>query len=74
MSHYEKMELNQIIAKLICFGAHGMSSFQGCKNGVSKQVLENWCPYVLQVHYYGHIFNLVVKTLSDLEVVSEIED
>ena len=51
-----------------------MSSFQGCRNGVSKQLLENWSPYVLHVHCYGHRFNLVVKTLSDLDIVSDIED
>ena len=26
------------------------------------------------MHCYGHKFNLVVKTLSDLEIVGEIED
>ena len=41
---------------------------------MSKQLLENWSLYVLQVHCYGHRFNLVVKTLSDLEIVSDIED
>ena len=51
-----------------------MSSFKGCKNGVSKQLLENWCPYALQVRYYGQRFNLVVIKLSDLEVVFEIEN
>ena len=51
-----------------------MSSFQGCRNGVSKQLLENWSPYVLHVHCYGHRFNLVVKTLSDLDIISDIED
>ena len=74
LSHHGKIEADQIATKLISFGVNGISSFQGCKNGVSKQLLENWCLYVLQVHCYGHKFNLVVKTLSNLEVVSEIED
>ena len=26
------------------------------------------------MHCYGHKFNLVVKTLSDLEIVGDIED
>ena len=29
---------------------------------------------MLQVHCYGYKFNLVVKILSDLEIVSKIED
>ena len=60
--------------KINLFGADGVSSFQGCRNGVSKQLLENWSPYVLHVHYYGHRFNLVVKALSDFDIVSDIED
>ena len=36
LSHHGKMEANQIVAKLICFGADGMSSFHHCKNGVSN--------------------------------------
>ena len=74
LAYHSKMELEQIAAKLICFGADGVSSFQGCRNEVSKQLLENWCPFVLQIHYFGYKFNLVVKTLSDLEIVGEIED
>ena len=74
LAYHGKMEPEQIVAKLIYFGADGASSFQGCRNGVSKQLLENWCPFVLQIHYFGHKFNLVVKTLSDLEIVGEIED
>ena len=41
---------------------------------MSKKLLNNWGPFVPQVHCHGHRFNLVVKTLSDLEVVSGIED
>ena len=41
---------------------------------MSKQLLENWSHYVLHVHCYGHRFNLVVKTLSDLDIISDIED
>ena len=74
LTHHGKIEAHQIAAKLICFGADGVSSFQGCRNGVSKQLLENWSPYVLHVHCYGYRFNLVVKTLSDLDIVSDIED
>ena len=74
LAHHGKMEPEQIVAKLICFRANGVSSFQGCRNGISKQLLENWCPFVLQIHCFGHKFNLVVKTLSDLEIVGEIED
>ena len=74
LAHHGKTEPHEIAAKLICFGADGISSFQGCRNGVSKQLPANWCPFVLQVHCYGHKFNLVVKTLSDLEIVGDIED
>ena len=44
------------------------------RNGVSKQLLDNWYPFVLHIHCYGYKFNLVVKTLSELEVVVEIGD
>ena len=47
LAHHGKMEPDEIAAKLICFGGDGVSSFQGCRNGVSKQLLENWCPFVL---------------------------
>ena len=74
LTHHGKIKADEIAAKLICFGADGVSSFQNCRNGVSKQLLENWSPYVFQVHYCGHRFNLVVKTLNDLEIVSDMED
>ena len=74
LAYHGMMEPNQIVAKLICFGADGVSSFQECRNRVSKQLIENWCPFILEIHYFGYKFNLVVKTLSDLEIVKEIED
>ena len=74
LSHHGKMEPNHIAEKLICFGANGVSSFQGCRTGMSKQLLNNWSLFVLQIHCYGYRFNLIVKTLIDLDIVSEIED
>ena len=47
LAHHGKMEPDEIAAKLICFGADGVSLFQGYRNGVSKQLLKNWCPFVL---------------------------
>ena len=47
LAYHGKMEPYKIVAKLIYFGADGVSSFQGCRNGVSKQLLENFCPSVL---------------------------
>ena len=36
-----QIEDNQSGAKLVCFDANGVSSFQGYKNIVSKQLLNN---------------------------------
>ena len=36
LSHHRKMEPSEVAEKLICFGADGISSFQGYRTGVSK--------------------------------------
>ena len=41
LAYHSKMEPYEIGAKLIFFGANGVSSFHGCKNMVSKQLLGN---------------------------------
>ena len=67
-----KMEANQIATKLICFRTYSVSSFQRCRNGVLKQLLEILGLFVFQVHFYGLKFNIVVKALNDLVIVFEI--
>lgn len=48
----------QIAEKDVCFGAYGVSTFQGCTNGVSTQIREKWAPFVLTIHCMSHRFNL----------------
>ena len=47
LAYYGKMECHEIVAKLICVEADGVSSFLGCKKEMSKQLPDNWCPLFL---------------------------
>jgi hypothetical protein len=63
----------QIAEKLVCFGANGVSTFQGSRNGVTVQLQKSKAPYLFGVHYMAHRTNLVVEQLSNLLVVIKIE-
>ncbi len=65
---------NQIVQKLICFGANGIYVFQGTKNGVTKQIKENYVLHSIKVHYMAHCTNLVVQTLLGLLLMIQLEN
>jgi len=56
-----------IATKLVCFGADGISTFQGCRIRVTIQLKEKFAPHVTRVHCMGHRVNLAMKMLSRLD-------
>jgi hypothetical protein len=63
-----------VFQKLFCFEVNGVSTFQGTKIGVIKQINTNYAPFSIGVHCMVHRCNLAFKTLSTLGIVSSIED
>jgi hypothetical protein len=63
-----------VFQKLFCFEVNGVSTFQGTKTGVIKQINTNYAPFSIGVHYMVHRCNLTFKTLSTLGIVSSIKD
>jgi hypothetical protein len=63
----------EIASKLVCFGADGVSTFQGSKTGVTTQIHEKWAPFILGANCSNHRINLVVETLSNYPMVSRLE-
>jgi len=62
-----------IASKLVCFGADGVSMFQGTKKGVTTQIYEKWVLFILSASCTSHKINLVVETLSNYPMVSHLE-
>ncbi len=65
---------DQIVQKLICFGANGVDVFQGTKNGVTKQIKDNYVPHSIEVHCMAHHTNLKVQTLLGLHLMIHLEN
>lgn len=63
-----------IATKLVCFGADGVSAFQGCRTGVTVQFKAKHAPHVIGVHCMAHRVNLAMKTLSRLDLFHAVED
>ena len=68
-----KMEKLALAKTLLCFGADGVSTFQGSKTGVTHQIQSKYAPFALGVHCMAHRCNLAFKTLSQLDIISGIE-
>ena len=51
----------QIAAKLLCFGVDGIATFQACKTGISKQILEKFAAFMIAVHCCAHQLELSAK-------------
>jgi hypothetical protein len=68
------LNLAFVFQKLLCFGVDGVSTFQGTKIGVTKQINTNYAPFSISVHYMAHKCNLAFKTLLTLGIVSNIMD
>jgi hypothetical protein len=64
-----KMERLALSKTLLCFGADGVSTFQGAKIGVTQQIQSKYTPFALGVHCMAHRCNLAFKTLSQLDIM-----
>lgn len=62
------------IAKVVCFGANGLSAFHNCKNEVTTKTSVLIGTINGRVHCYRHKFNMVVQTLSELMIIHLIEE
>jgi hypothetical protein len=63
-----------VAEKLICFGADGAVVFQGARSGVTSQLIKKHAPYLMGVHCMSHRMNLAVQALSNLPMVTKIEN
>jgi hypothetical protein len=63
-----------IAYKLLCFGADGVSAFQGKRTGVTVQIKKDYAPFATGIHCHAHKINLAVKTLSQFPVVHVVEE
>ena len=73
LSHHFGLSPAKVASRLVCFGADGVSVFQGRKNGVTTQMRQHMAPFVIGVHCMAHRTNLAVEPLSDLPVVAKVE-
>ena len=69
-----KIERLALSKTLLCFGADGVSTFQGAKTGVTHQIQSKYAPFALGVHCMAHRCNIAFKTLSQLDIMNRIED
>jgi len=63
----------ELASKLVCFGADGVSTFQGPKTSITAQIREKWAPFILEISCVSHRVNLVVETLLKYLMVSRLE-
>jgi hypothetical protein len=68
-----KIERPALSKTLLCFGADGVSTFQGAKTGVTQQIQSKYAPFAVGVHCMAHRCNLAFKTLSQLDIMNRIE-
>jgi hypothetical protein len=59
LMHEGNLTRKEIACKLVCFGANGMSTFQGHKTGVITQIHEKYAPFSIGIHYFSHKMNLL---------------
>lgn len=59
--------------ELVCSGVYGVGTFQGCRGGVGKRIVNKWVPFVVVVNCSNHKTNLVVKILTKYSMVSPLE-
>ena len=71
--HHSWLPQTEIAKRLICFGADGVSVFQGSRNNVTAQMKEHVAPFMFGIHCMAHRTNLAVQALSNLPVVAKIE-
>lgn len=74
LEQYGGLVRPEIAAKLVSFGADGVSVFQGVRTGVTVQLKDNHAPFVSGMHCMSHRTNLAVQTLSQVPLVTRIEE
>jgi hypothetical protein len=62
-----------VAERLVCFGADGVSVFQGARAGVTQQLKQKDAPFLIGVHCMAHRTNLAVEPLSNLPMVEKLE-
>jgi len=67
------LTFQQISKRLTCFGADGVSTFQGVRTGVTVQIVTKFAPFCIGVHCMAHRCNLAAKSLSVLPIFATIE-
>jgi hypothetical protein len=74
LEQYGGLPRPDIAAKLVSFGADGVSVFQGVRTGVTVQLKEHHAPFLSGMHCMSHRTNLAVQTLSQVPLVMRIEE
>jgi hypothetical protein len=59
--------------KLVNVGCNGTSVFQGHRTNMTLQFKEKVTPFLNGVHCFAHETNLVMLTLSNLDLVCQLE-
>jgi len=73
LAHYTSLTQSAIASRLVCFGADGVTLFQGSRNGVTVQMVRHMAPFLFNVHCMAHRTNLAVEPLSNLLIVAKLE-
>jgi hypothetical protein len=63
----------ELVSRLVCFGANGINTFQGFKSRVIFQIYYQYVSFITNVHCMVHCTNLVTQTLFNLFLMSCIE-
>jgi hypothetical protein len=66
------MNKTKVAYKLVCFGVHGMTTFQGVKFGVTTKLMQKHIPFVSDVNNMAHHTNLVIQIINSQRLVSKI--
>jgi len=74
VTHHSGLAEGEVAKRLVCFGADGVSVFQGSRNGVTTQMRQHMAPFMFGMHCMAHRTNLAVEPLSNLPLVAKVEE
>ena len=74
LNHHSGLKVTEVANRLVCFGANGAYVFQGHRNNVIALMRQYMALFLLGVHCMAHRTNLAVEPLSNLPIVSKIEN
>jgi hypothetical protein len=60
LMHQRGLTKKLIGIRLMTFRANGVSTFQGTKSGVIRQISDAWAPHSIGVHYMAHRIDLAI--------------